>query len=137
MGVRRGDDVGPGGVHGGVDHEGRPIDGPSTFDHLSFVIHEDQVRDLNVAKVHAEGIDPEVVEQFGVARRDVTRDALGESQPAEYAQGTRESLLAVLAFGFDRGERGWNVEDQLRLVLGETISDLSHVPPPNSPSSEL
>jgi hypothetical protein len=83
-----------------------------------------------VAKVHAEGIDPEVVEQFGVTGRDVTGDALGEAQLAEYAKCSGETLLAVTALGLDRRKGRRNVEDELRLVLSESIYYVGQALPP-------
>jgi len=71
VGVRRGDDVGPRGVHGRVDHEGRAISPALAFDDLTLVVDENQIGDSDVAEVHAEGVDPEVVQQFGVPGRDV------------------------------------------------------------------
>jgi hypothetical protein len=43
----------------------------------------------------------------------------------------------VSSFRVDRREGRRNVEDQLRLVVGEAIHYVRHVPPPNGPSSEL
>src|ERR1035437_550875 len=137
MGVRRGDDVGSRGVHGRVDHERRSIDRAFALDDLTFVVDEDQVRNPDVAKVHAEGIDPEVVEQFGVTDRDVPGDALGEAQLAEYAKGAGETLLAVTALGFDRRKGRRNVEDELCLVFSESIRYVRLALPPNRLSSEL
>ena len=133
VGVGRGDDVRTRGVNGRVDHEGRSIDRALTVDHLAVVIHQDQIRDPNVSKVHAERVDPEVVEQFGVARRDMPGDALGESELAKDAQGSGETLLAMTSLGFNRGEGGRNVEDQLGLAFRESIHYVSHALPPISP----
>ena len=130
VGVGRGDDVGPRGVDGRVDDERRAIDRALALDDLAVVVDENQVRDADVAEVHPEGVDPEVVEQFGVARRDVPGDAFGEAELAEDAQRAGESLLAVLAFGLDRVEGRRNVEDQLLLVFRESIHYVSHESPP-------
>jgi hypothetical protein len=50
------------------------------------------------AKVHAEGIDPEMVLELGVARRDVPRHSLAETKLCEEPKSGGKPLLAVQAF---------------------------------------
>jgi len=45
--------------------------------------------------VHAERIDPEMIEVLGVTGGDVPRDAFIESEAREQAEGGGEALLAV------------------------------------------
>ena len=112
------DDVGPGGVHGGVDGEGRRVHRAVALDHLARVAHEDQIRDAHVAEAHAEGVDPEVVGQLGIARRDVAGHALGESEAPEQAQRPGQPLLAVQALLLHGREGRWHRNPSWRgLVL--------------------
>ena len=104
--VGGGDDVGAGGVHGGVDGEGGRVHRPAALDDLAGVAHQDQVGDADVAEAHAEGIDPEVVGQLGIASRDVAGDALGEAEAAEQPQRAGQPLLAVQALLFQVVELG-------------------------------
>jgi hypothetical protein len=131
VGVRRGDDVGPRGVHGRVDHEGRAIHRALAFDDLTLVVDENQIGDSDVAEVHAEGVDPEVVQQFGVPGRDVPGHALGKAQLAKDAQCASQTLLAVLSLGLDGRKSGRNIELEFGLVFSETVHDISHALPPN------
>ena len=105
VGVGGGDDVGPRRVHGGVDGEGSRVDRTVALDDLAGVADEDQVRDPDVAEAHAEGVHPEVVGQFGVARRDVPGHALGEPEATEEPQRAGQLLLAVQALLLHGGER--------------------------------
>jgi hypothetical protein len=61
-------------------------------------IDADEVGGADLGKVHAEGIDPEVVGVFGVADRDVAGDAFGETETAEEAEGGGEADFSVTAF---------------------------------------
>ena len=61
-------------------------------------------RDPDLLEAHAERVDPEVVEQLGVAGRDVAGDALVEAEAAEQPERGGEALLAVAALLLDRLE---------------------------------
>lgn len=80
------DDVRAGLVDGGVDREGRTVDAVAALDDLAVVVDEQQVADLDVLEGDAEGVDPEVVGELGVAGGDVAGDALLEAEAAEDAQ---------------------------------------------------
>ena len=71
------------------------------FDHLAVVVDEHEVGHRDLPEVHRERVDPEVVEQLGVAGGDVAGDALVEPEPREQAERGREALLAVQALGFE------------------------------------
>ena len=73
-----GDDVGAGGVHGGVDGEAGRVDGVHVALglHDALLVDEAEVRRLHVAEGLAEGVDPEVVGFEGVADGDVPARAL-------------------------------------------------------------
>jgi hypothetical protein len=68
------------------------------------VIDQDQVRRLDFAERHAEGIHPETLRAFRVPHRDVTCHALGEAELAEEPEPGGELLLAVFALRLDRAE---------------------------------
>src|SRR5947209_231821 len=88
-----------------MDGEGGLVDRPLTLDHLALVVHEAEVGYPDVCEVHAEGVDPEMVGQLGVAGGDVAGDALVEPELGEQPEPGRETLLAVQALLFDRRER--------------------------------
>lgn len=77
--MRRTHDVGPRGVNGPVDHEGRGIEHPhrTPVDDLAGVVHLDQVGGFDLREGDAEGVDPEGGGVDGVAEGDVACDALG------------------------------------------------------------
>ena len=121
-----------------MDRESGRVDGPIPLDDLARVTDEDEVRDADVAKAHAEGVDPEVVCQLGVARGDVPGDALGEAEAAEEPERTREPLLTMqtlLLHGFER----WRDQfDQLALTGLHVFRciDHGHNLPPGGASTE-
>ena len=102
MRVRGADHVGAGGVHLRVDRERGLVQRPVALDDRAVVAHQQQVADADVAEVHAERVDPEVVGQLGVACGDVAGDALVEAEAAEQTERRRQVLFAVQAFFFDR-----------------------------------
>lgn len=87
--VRRAHDVGPGLVHGVVDHVGGGIQEPvlAAVDDLALFVDEDQVRGLDQAEGGAERVHPERVGVHRVAERDVAGDAFVEAIFAEDAEG--------------------------------------------------
>src|SRR5207302_9451324 len=76
-----------------------------------------------LAEVHAEGVDPEVVEPLGVAGGDVAGDAFVEAHLGEEAKAGGEALLAVQALLLDRVEGGRHRDDELR---GLALGDVGH-----------
>ena len=93
--MRGRDHVGACLVNGRVDGEGGLVDRPTALDDLTAVVDQDQVAHSDLLEAHAEGIDPEVVEPFGVARGDVPGNSLVESQATEDAERSSEALFAV------------------------------------------
>lgn len=93
--MRDRDDVGPGGVHLGVDGEGGLVHVVAALDHLAVLVGEDQVTHRDVLERHPERIDPETVAVLRVACGDVPRDALLEPLPPEDSQGSGQPFLAV------------------------------------------
>lgn len=108
VGVRGAHDVWPGRVHGRVDHVGGHVEqaaGPAV-DHLTVMVHQDQIRGLDLAKGHAERVHPEVVRLDGVAERDVAGDAFVVALLAEDAEGQCQPALEVGALFVLVGELG-------------------------------
>ena len=66
--------------------------------------------------VATERVDPEEVQQLGVTNRHMARDALGESQPSEYAKPCGQAFLPVPSFGLDVRRGLWTV--QVDALLG-------------------
>ena len=60
-----GHDVGAGGVHLGVDGEGRPVDGAVAFDDVALVVDEDEIADLMWAKGSANGLTQKWLSRSG------------------------------------------------------------------------
>jgi hypothetical protein len=50
-----------------ADRKCGDVHGVVTLDHLAAMVHQNQIRDANPTEVHSEGIDPEVVQAFGIA----------------------------------------------------------------------
>ena len=65
-------------------------------------------------EVHPERVDPEVVEQLGVAGGDVAGRALVEAEVPEQPEGGGEPLLAVAALVVHRGELREPVRARIR-----------------------
>ena len=84
-----------------MDRERGLVERPLALDDRALVADEQQVADPDVAEVHAERIDPEVVGQLGVAGGDVAGHALVEAESAEESEGRGEVLLSVQPFLFD------------------------------------
>ena len=105
--------VGAGRVDLGVDGEGGPVDRHVPLDHLALVVDQDEVGDPDVTEVHAEGIDPEVVEALGVAGGDVPGHPLVEAELGEEPEPGGQALLAVEPLLLGRVERhvGWELHD--------------------------
>ena len=114
VGVGGGHDVGAGGVDLGVDDECGRVQRPIAVDDLAPVVHEHEVPHPDLLEVHPERVDPEVVEQLGVACGDVPGRTLVEAEVPEEAEGRREPLLAVSALVLDAGEHGEHVRGAVR-----------------------
>ena len=70
------------------------------------MIDEDQVRDSDLAEVHAERIHPEVIGEFRITRRYVPGDPLIKTEAREEAKGGGQTLFAMAPFFCGRGEHG-------------------------------
>ena len=78
--------------------------GVLAFQHFAGVINHDQIRDANLAKVHAERIHPKTFFVLGVAHGDVTGDAFVETKFREQTKSRREAFFHMAALLLDRGE---------------------------------
>ena len=105
VGVRRGDHVGAGLVHLAVNGEGSLVQRVATLHDVAVVVHQQQVRHLDLAESDAERIDPEMIGPFRVASSDMSGHAFLEAEHRERSVHRCQSFLAVLALGLDRVER--------------------------------
>lgn len=106
MRVAGGVDIRPGLVDGTVDGEGRSVDGLAALRDPALLIDQDQIRHLDLAEVHAQRVQPEVIREYGVPDTDVSSDALVVAAVGEYAEGRREVLFAVMALFLHGGGLG-------------------------------
>src|SRR5262245_59501171 len=95
MRVGGGHRIGARRVNRRVDGEGGDVDRVFALDDLAIMVDQDQIRDANLAEIHAEGIDPEMILFFGVARGDVPCDAFVEPEFGEEAEGGGQPLLPM------------------------------------------
>src|ERR1700721_4366049 len=102
MSVRCGNYIGTGGVHTGMNGEGRSIHWVFSLHDLALMIHKNQIRSANLPEVHAERVDPKMIEFFGIAGGDMSRDAFIEPKTREKPEGSGEHSLAVQSL-FCRG----------------------------------
>jgi hypothetical protein len=75
------------------------------YDRTLFIDH-DQIRHTDMCEVHAEGIDPEVICQLGIADGDVAGDSFHESEFRKQAECGCQALFAMQPFLTSRLERG-------------------------------
>ncbi len=92
-----GHDIRACGVDLRVNRECRSIHRILSFHHLASVIHQNQIGDANLAEMHAEGIDPKMIEPFRVAGRDVAGHSFVESEARKKAERAGQALLAMQA----------------------------------------
>src|SRR5262249_45030031 len=104
MGMGGGHAIGTRRVNRRVNGEGGGVDQVFALDNLSFGVDQDQVRDANLAEIHSEWIDPEMVEHFRVARGDVSRHAFIKPEFGEEAECGGQSLFSVQPLLLDRIE---------------------------------
>ena len=104
VGMGGGDRVGPRRVDARMNDEGRRVDRIIALDDIALVVAADQVRDLDLAEMDAERIDPERVRKLGIARGDVARDPLVEAEFREQPEPGGKPLLAMQPL-FARGSR--------------------------------
>ena len=95
MGMGGGDRVRPRGVDARMNDEGGGVDRIVALDDGALVVAADQVRDLDLAEMDAERIDPERVRKLRIARGDVPRDPLVEAEFREQPESRRQPLLAM------------------------------------------
>src|SRR4051794_37553469 len=112
-----GDGIGTRAVNSRVNRERGGVNGRVALDNLAGIIHQDEVRDANMSEVKAEGVDPEVMRKLGIARGDVARDALAESEAGEEPEGPRQLLLTMAAL-LGEGLKYWRARDALRSSWG-------------------
>jgi hypothetical protein len=78
-----------------MNGEGGGVHRVATFNDLSFVIAADQVRDVDLAEMNPERIDPESVAELRVPGGYVACHAFVEAELREQPEGGGEPLLPV------------------------------------------
>src|SRR3984957_16772254 len=106
MSVRRGNYIWTGAVHTGMDREGRSIHRVFSFHDLALMVHKNQIRSANLPEMHAERIDPEMIEFFGIAGGDMSRDAFVEPKTREKPEGSGQHSFAMQSLFCRCGEHG-------------------------------
>ena len=127
MGVSGRHDIRAGSVDPGVNGESCAVDRMLPFHHLAMVVYQNQIGDTNLAKVHAERIDPEMIETLGVAGGNVSGDAFIKSEAREQAEGAGQALFAVLAL-FGDSSKCWRSENVERVLRGHGRRRLLRLP---------
>src|SRR5258708_4110932 len=104
MRVRRRDHVRSRMVHAGMNRKRRSIQRMLAFHYFAFSIYQHQVRNANLAEVHAKRIHPEMIRPLRIARRDVPGNAFIETKLREQAKRSRQPLFAMPPLLFNRRE---------------------------------
>src|ERR1700690_879988 len=71
---------------------------------LALIIHQHQIRNANLAVMHAERIHPEMIGKLRIARGDVAGDALIKSKFREKPERSRQTFFAMPALVGNTGE---------------------------------
>src|SRR5574339_646817 len=87
-----------------MDGEGSRIDGIVSLNDFALVIDENQIRDPDLTEVDPEWIDPEMVRFFGIARGDVSRHSLIETEPGKQSKRRSQSLFMMQTLLLDARE---------------------------------
>src|SRR5258708_34871748 len=74
------------------------------LDHFPRGVHQHQVRNPNLAEVHAKRIDPKMIRPLRVARGDVPGHAFVEAEFRKQPERRGQALFAVPAFFFQGGK---------------------------------
>src|SRR5712675_805029 len=106
MRMRRRDHVRPRVMHARVNRKRRSVQRMLALHHFAFSVHQHQIRNANLAEVHAKRIHPEMIRAIRIARRDVPGNAFVETKFREQAKRSRQPLFAMPAFLFNAGELG-------------------------------
>jgi hypothetical protein len=80
-----------------VENEGRDIHRAIAHHDLTVMVHQEKVADPHPVERHGEGIHPEVVGKFRIARCDVAGDSFSKSQATKDSQPPRQALFAMQA----------------------------------------
>ncbi len=80
-----------------MDRECRLVHRSIALDHLPLFIDQDQIGYTNMREVHPKRIDPEMVRQLRIARRDMTSHPLAEAELGKQPKCRCQALLAMQA----------------------------------------
>src|SRR6267142_2589622 len=106
MRVRRRNHVRPHMVYARMYRKRRAIQRMLAFHYFAFRVDQHQIRNANLAEVHAKRIHPEMIRPLRIARRDVPGNAFVETKFREQAKRSRQPLFTMPAFLFNTGELG-------------------------------
>jgi hypothetical protein len=90
-----------------VNGEGSFIDGPIAFDYISLFVDEDQIGNPDVSEMHTKRVDPEMVMQLRITRRNMTGHAFAETELGEQPKCRSQALLAMQPL-FRHGLKDWH-----------------------------
>ena len=91
-------DVWPGFMDGGMQHKGGPIDGPVAIDHLSGMVHQNQITHPHEPKGTGKGVDPEMVWIFRIAHGDMAGHAFAKARASKHPQGPGQVAEPIAPF---------------------------------------
>lgn len=83
-----------------VDYEGGGVKRPGAVDDRPTIVHQEEVLNPDLLEIHTERIDPEMVEQLGVAGGDVPGGTFVKAEVPEDPERGGEPLLSKGAFLF-------------------------------------
>src|SRR5215469_1546525 len=96
--MRCGDHIRPCVMDARVDRERRNVDLLFTFNDFAFRVHQNQIGNADMPEMRAEGIDPEVIRPFRIARRDMPGHTLVETELRKKTKAGGQALFAMTAF---------------------------------------
>lgn len=93
-------------MDGGMQDKGGPIHGSVAVDHLTGMVHQNQIADPHQPKGPGKGIDPEMVWIFRIPHGDMAGHAFAKARASKHPQGpgqVAEPIAPFLGQGFEPG----------------------------------
>ncbi len=119
-------------VHRRMQHKAGPIDSMLALDHLTVMVDQNQVRNLDLRKMHGHRVGPVQRWTLWVAHRQVAGKAVVKTLQSESPASGDQALLAVLPlFGMAGKHRYfWKLEAHLLgLINRDTFDAVQHESP--------
>jgi hypothetical protein len=95
------------GVHLRVNRKRSSVYRIFALDDLAMMIHQNQVRRVDLAEMHPKGVHPEMVQSFRIPGRDVTSYAFIESEARKQPKRSSKHTLTMQALFSRGGKFGW------------------------------